>query len=204
VQLTSTRAYVERVVFYLARLYVGQLEKGNPYTLLARTIGISLVDFVLFPDLEDLHTRYRLHDEAHRLELTDVLEMHIIELAKFRRDKPRGLKTPFERWLHALKFGDFYQDSGTSLPAELKEEEGIEMALEKMRQASASEQVREMIEFRRKAEHDEATRLESARLDGLEEGRTEALQEAARSLREAGVPDEAILKATGMRPEDLD
>ena len=57
-QLTSTRAYVERVVFYLARLYVGQLEKGNPYTLLARTIGISLVDFVLFPDLEDLHTRY--------------------------------------------------------------------------------------------------------------------------------------------------
>jgi len=37
------------------------------------------------------------------------------------------------------------------------------MALDEMRRASASQDVREMIEFRRKAEHDEASRLERAR-----------------------------------------
>jgi len=45
-----------------------------------------------------------------------------------------------------------------------------------------------------------------ARLDGLEqalqEGRA-AMREAAKQLRESGVSDEAIQKATGLGPEDL-
>ena len=65
------------------------------------------------------------------------------------------------------------------------------MALKAMREASARDQVREMIEFRRKAEHDEATRLEQARIEGREEGRQEGrqetLQEVARRLRASGV-----------------
>ena len=111
-----------------------------------------------------------------------------------------------------LKFGELYQEGGRNLPTELREEEGIEMAMEKLREASASERAREMIELRRKAEHDAATRLEDARLDGLEQGlqqglqqgRDDAMREAAKRLRDAGVSDEAIQKATGLGPEDLD
>lgn len=136
----------------------------------------------------------------------------IIELAKFCGDRPRELRTPFEKWLHVLKFGELYEDRGRSIPEVLREEEGIEMAVEKTRQPSASEQVREMIEFRRKAEHDEATRLESARLDGLEKGRQEGREEGerkaakalARKMREAGMDTETTQRITGVRPEDLD
>lgn len=224
VQLASQPAYVARAVFYLARLYTDQLEKGDPYSRLARTIGISLLDFVLIPELEDLHSRYRFYDEAHERELTDILEIHFIELAKFRGDKPRRLATPFEKWLHTLKFGEiFYGEEGTPIPEELREEEGIAMALEAMRQASASEQVREMIEFRRKAEHDEATRLEQARNEGLkqglergleqglerglerglEQGQRDALRSAARKMREAGMDAETIRMITGLGPDDI-
>ncbi len=61
--------------------------------------------------MEDLHSTYRLHDRRHDRELTDLLELHFLELVKFRRDKPHELRTPFEKWLHVLKFGDLYEAS---------------------------------------------------------------------------------------------
>jgi predicted transposase/invertase (TIGR01784 family) len=111
-----------------------------------------------------------------------------------------------------LKFSEMYESRGQALPVDLKEEEGIEMAVEAMRQASASEQVREMIEFRRKAEHDEATRLESARLEALEKGRQEGRQEGqqeaartmARRMRDAGLSADTIREVTGLDEKDLD
>ena len=201
VQLTPQPEYVARALLYLARLYVGQLEKGDPYSKLRRTIGISLTDFVLFPDEPDLHSRYRFHDATHGLELSDILEIHFIELPKFLGDEPKCLGTPFEIWLHVLKYGPFYEDDSVSVPAELQQEEGIEMALDAMRRASASQEVREMIEFRRKAEHDEASRLEHARNEGLEEGARRTLIATARRMREDGFDDETIHRVTGLSPD---
>ncbi|MBI4861011.1 MAG: Rpn family recombination-promoting nuclease/putative transposase [Candidatus Riflebacteria bacterium] len=106
VQVCDDPAYIQRALYYLARLFGGQLETGAEYELLAKTIGISLVDFNLFPDLEDLHSTYRFYDPVHRRELSDVLEIHFIELVKFNQDKPQTLRSPFEKWLHILKFGE--------------------------------------------------------------------------------------------------
>ncbi|MEW6284296.1 MAG: Rpn family recombination-promoting nuclease/putative transposase [Candidatus Eremiobacterota bacterium] len=232
VQVCRDPAYTERAVYYLARLFSGQLERGEPYSRIAKTIGISICDFALFSDLEDLHSIYRLYDWEHRRELTDVLELHFIELQKFRRDKPHELRTPFEKWLHVLKFGELYEEALGPIPEALTQEEGIEMALDSMRKACASDEVREMVEMRMKALRDEATRLEHAleeglkkgiekgiekglekglekgreegRKDGLEEGRRQALRETAQRMREAGLSLESITRATGLGAEDLE
>ncbi|MBI3926659.1 MAG: PD-(D/E)XK nuclease family transposase [Armatimonadetes bacterium] len=222
VQVSAQPAYMERAVYYLARLFSEQLEKGDPYTRIAKTIGISLLDFVLFSDLEDLHSTYRFYDTDHQRELTDILELHFIELAKFRRDKPHELRTPFEKWLHVLKFGELYESGLAPVPEALRQEEGIEMALESMRKACASDEVREMIELRMKAMRDEATRMEAAVQQGLEQGLEQGLQqglqqgleqgrregrralvETARRMRDAGMSIETILSMTGLRPEEL-
>ncbi len=116
VQVNSQPAYVERTVYYLARLFGSQLEPGAGYTAIARTVGISLLDFVLFRDIEALHSTYRLHDVEHDRPLTDVFELHFIELAKFRPDKPHGELTPFEKWLHVLKFGELYESAQVPEP----------------------------------------------------------------------------------------
>ena len=80
------------------------------------------------------------------------------------------------------------------------------MALDEMRRASASQEVREMIEFRRKAEHDEASRLERARNEGLEKGREEGARRTliatARRMREDGLDDETIHRVTGLSPDE--
>ncbi|MBI5251864.1 MAG: Rpn family recombination-promoting nuclease/putative transposase, partial [Desulfomonile tiedjei] len=199
VQVTDEPSYVERAVFYLARLFGGQLEQGEHYTCLAKTIGISLVDFELFPDMEDLHSTYRFHDAAHHRDLTDILEMHFVELPKFTKDKPHVLRTPFEKWLHVLKFGELYESGLRSLPEALRNEEGIEMALDAMKQAWCKDEVREMIEFRKKALWDEASRLERSRREGKAEGKAEV----ACRMRNLGFDLDSIVIATGLRKDEI-
>lgn len=190
-QVGDELAYVPRVLYYLTRLFAGQAAPGDYYGDLGKTIGISLLDFRLFNDRTDLHSTYRLYDESHGHRLTDLLEVHFIELVKFRQDKPHSLQTPFERWLHILKFGEIYESGSEPLPPELAQEEGIEMAMDRMRTAWANDDLREWIEFRDKARMDEKNRLEYARrtglAEGLEKGREEGREEGREKGREEGL-----------------
>ncbi len=86
--------------------------------------------------------------------LSDVLELHYVELRKFKPSKPSELRTRFERWLYFLKFADLFGPEDQTLPENLAQEKGIAMALESMRRAYAKDPVREMIEAREKAEAD--------------------------------------------------
>ncbi len=216
VQLREETYYVERPLYYLAKLYSDQLESGKEYDKLRRTVAISTLDFPLFPDLPELHTRFRFCDPAHGLELSDILEIHYLELTKFRRDQP--LVTPLEKWLHLLKFAELYGLGLEELPGPIQAEEEMVMALDAMNGAYASDEVRYLIEGRLKAERDEKWRLrnaiERAVEKGLAQGRSEGRAEAealsreaeamsrekiARKLLEQGLDPESIYEATGVR-----
>ncbi len=137
-------------------------------------------------------------------------------LSNYFRSSSPTVATLLEKWLHVPKFGELYERGVAIVPEALAQEEGIEMALDAMRKASASEQVRELIEMREKASHDWATSMEDAEQKGVEKGRQEGRQEGrlegrleervelARRMRQAGVPLEMLLKVTGLRPEDVD
>ena len=80
-----------------------------------------------------------------------------------------------------------------------------------MKRAYASDDVREMIECRRKAENDERTRLGRAvrqslaqgRAEGKAEGKVEGLREAARKLLDSGMDRETVLRTLGL-PADFE
>jgi predicted transposase/invertase (TIGR01784 family) len=199
VQLAPKAGYIGRVIYYLAKLYSGQLEPGESFTRLAKTIGISILDFTLFENTCDLHNIYRLLNTQSHHELTDILELHFIELVKFDRYKPHELRTPFEKWLYLLKFGDLYGNMLEPIPQELKEEEGIVMAIDAYRKASSDNYVRQLIELREKAAHDAATDREEAR----EKGRAEGHADVARRMKELGFDTTAIMRATGLSEEEI-
>ena len=81
------------------------------------------------------------------------------------------------------------------------------MAFRTKRSASASEQVRNIMEARHRAMCDAATELEEARLvgreRGLEEGRLLALRETVQKLVDSGMALAEALRITGLRPEEL-
>lgn len=208
VQVNRDRDYINRSLYYLARLFSDQLSRGDGYDEVCKTVGISILDFPLFPEQPDHHSTFRFYDQIHQRELSDILEIHYLELTKFKRNQPQELRTRFERWLHILKFGELYRDEDTPIPDVLLQDEEVTMAIKAYRQVSASEEVREMLEFRMKAERDEATRLSRARKDGREEGREEGRLrgrlEAGRKMLAAGVDIQTVCGALEFTPEQLE
>ncbi len=195
VQLKPAKDYINRTVYYLSKLFGDQLEAGGRYQDLATTIGISITDFQMFDYTPDLHNTFRLMNVKNGEILTDKLELHYIELIKYDKDKPYKEMTKFEKWLYLLKFSELYQDRLAPIPEALKTEEEIVMAIEAYRHAVADNYVKELIDFRRKASIDEASRIE------------EVLQankiEAARKLLEHGVDIKIIAESIGISEDKI-
>ena len=80
VQLRPQQFWVKRNLFYLAHLYADELWTGENYDKLKKCITISILDFSLVKGRE-YHTVYTLKDR-NGVELTDLFEVHIIELGK--------------------------------------------------------------------------------------------------------------------------
>ena len=187
--------YLKRSIYYISRFYSEQMQRGDSYQDLLKTVSISLVDFNLLPDTEAVHSTFLLREKNSGYLLSDVLELHYVELRKFKPAKPQELRTRFERWLYFLKFADLYGPEDIVLPHNLQQEEGIVMALESMRRAYAKDPIRELIEAREKAERDDLNRLYTAKLDGK--------LEVARNLLAAGLDRETVLRAAGLNESDL-
>jgi len=151
-----------------------------------------------------LHTMCRHVIIQSGRELTDLKELHFVELPKYTEEKPRERMTKFEKWLYVLKFGELYKDDPASLPEELKKEEGIVMAVEKMHEAEGIPVVRELMEARQKALHDEATWRAEARRKDMAEGRLEEKREMARRMRERGKDVAEICELTELSEEEIE
>lgn len=173
--------YKKRTLFYIAKFYCEQLQKGQSYSSLKRTVSISILDFNLFPNTEELHSKFVMWDRQQDFALCDDLELHYLELKKFSPNKPEQLRTRFEKWLYLLKFADLYDTN--ELPTILAEEEGMTMAIDSMRKAYARDEIRELIFAQEKAERDEISRLEYAKIQGREEGREEGRKEGREEER---------------------
>lgn len=195
-QVAPDKSYLQRIMYYLDRLFTEQLKEGVPYEKLCKAISISILDFIFFEEEGDLHNIYRFLNIKSKRELTDLKELQFIELPKFKKDKPKRDMSKFEKWLLALKFGEIYANDLENLPEELKEEEEIVMALHELVRASNDDMIREILEMRSKARHDEASRLYQAEMKGKED--------VAKNLLEMDMPIEKIVKATGISVEEIE
>jgi predicted transposase/invertase (TIGR01784 family) len=194
-QVAPDKSYLQRIMYYLDRLFTEQLKQGDPYEKLCKAISISILDFIFFEEEGELHNIYRFLNVKSKRELTDLKELQFIELPKFKKDKPKRDMSKFEKWLLALKFGEIYASDLENLPEELKEEEEIVMALHELVRASNDDMIREILEMRSKARHDEASRLYQAKMEGKED--------VAKNLLEMDMPIEKIAKATGISVEEI-
>lgn len=79
-QVHPQKYWIKRNLFYLAKTYTDDLKIGQDYSKLRKCISISILDFQLI-DSVSYHTIYSLRDREGQ-ELTDLFELHIIELRK--------------------------------------------------------------------------------------------------------------------------
>ena len=150
-------------------MYVGQMSEGDDYTLLRPAISICVLDAVMFRAAAQIHSDFRLRSRDGQLDLTDGLQIHLLELPKYAvpSDKVESSPIPSKRGF-------------TSSVAQ------IEMTTEDIEQRfnspafTEAAQVLDMIqrtpeqrsqyELRLKAQRDERARLQQARAEGKAEG----------------------------------
>jgi predicted transposase/invertase (TIGR01784 family) len=200
VQINPPKSYINRALIYLSKLISEQFPGGHEYSNLPKTISISILDSgVLFKQNENIHNIFRYKNVKSNEELTDVIELHFIELDKFMKEKPFELSTRFERWLFLLKFGEIYKGGKEGLPQELKEEEGIPMAADAYQRIMSDEHFRLYLIERDMAKSDYATRLYEARQEGMQE----ANLENARKMLKDGLGLDMIKRYTGMSDDEI-
>ncbi|MBF0544852.1 MAG: Rpn family recombination-promoting nuclease/putative transposase [Candidatus Riflebacteria bacterium] len=211
VQVREFDAYIDRATYYLAKLYSSQLQAGEDYTALCKATGISILDFEVFPEFKTARSVYRLMDSENSHVLEDTIELHFIELPKLAEKLKNKPQTPFEKWLHLLKFGENYFNNEENIPIDLAEEEGIKLTINQFCLVNSNEHFRAAIEAREKAIRDEATRLKTAvenafkngEEKGFKNGEEKTKIETAKNLLSMGVSIEIASEATGLSIEEI-
>ena len=101
IQLTEHPAFRERVIFYLSRLYSSQISSGEQYHVLRKTISLIILDYILTPQNHCTpDTGFKTRDND--IELTDVMEVHLIELPKLKEVIQQHKNNPEIAWLAFL------------------------------------------------------------------------------------------------------
>jgi predicted transposase/invertase (TIGR01784 family) len=204
IQLSNHRRLLERILFYWSRQYGSQLQSGEDYRQLRRTVSIFLLDFDLTKQRE-LHSVYQVLETERYEPLTDQLEIHLIELPKLSSDRGEREKTLWN-WLQFL-CGSRKED-WERLSTDDDELRKVMSTLESI---SKDREMWLLAESRKKWMHDQATfratGFEDGKDEGKAEGKVEGAQEKNRELAigmlNEGVHIEIITKLTGYSADEL-
>lgn len=102
IQLAPFPLWPERSVFYLAKMFTGEIKKGESYDMLQKCIHVGILDFFLFPEDEEFYSRFHLWEDDRRRMYTDKLEIHILELPKLKeREYPKTELLNWARFFNA-------------------------------------------------------------------------------------------------------
>ena len=198
VQLRDLGNMERRSLYYWSREFTKGLSAGQEYEETPNVIAINIVDYMFQFDIPDFHTTFHIWEDKYKdIKLTDALEIHFIEMVKFRSLEERDIQNdPLHRWL-------IYLDKGS--PQELIEEAikmdiGIQKADTKLRIISQDEETRRIYEMREKALSDWTSGVNHARREGKQEGKQEGrLEERQKILKmlKSGKSLEEIIKEYG-------
>jgi predicted transposase/invertase (TIGR01784 family) len=193
VQVNNEGDYPERAMFHWAREYSSALLAGQGYSMLPRTIIISIVNFELF-DCEDYCSEFRPLEVTRHTLLSDKMGFLFFELPKLpldvREDNMRLL------WLSLFR---------AETDEELEKIKAMEVpdmnqAINAYYTITASSEFQERERLYAKARHDEAQALYHAR----HEARREEKFELARNLLSCGDSVDKIITVTGLTHDEIE
>jgi predicted transposase/invertase (TIGR01784 family) len=165
VQLLNPYNFLHRTLFYWAKFYVEGVKSGDDYLMLKRTVAVNLLGFTMFNGHSNFQSTYKLYEDQSKRLLTDLVEIHFVEMRKFARLKP-DLHDPLHRWLLFLQ-----QDTPESLLKEAKAKDSlIEQTEDQLRLLGSDDEVRRLYEAREKHLMDETSRMRGSRNEGIEKG----------------------------------
>ncbi len=177
IQLVNQYNMDKRTLFYWSKMYTSQLNAGQRFNDLKKTITINIVDFN-FIELDNYHTSYHLREDNDvEYVLTDIIEIHFIELPKFRKKHDLDINNALERWL-----AFFEQPSEEVLDMLKNQDPAIGKAEKVLNWLSSDEETVRLYEMREMAIHDEVSRIEGAKEEGIQKGLEQGLKQGKKEI----------------------
>lgn len=193
IQVANEGDYPERVMLYWAREFSTALPAGQSYSMLPRTIIISIIDFDLF-DCTEYHSFFQPLETTRHTLLSDKMGFHFFELRKLPKEV--GEKDTLLLWLSLFKAEteeDLERIKGMGVPT-------MEQAVNAYYTITASPEFREVERLRERARHDEAQALHHAKQEGISERNIEI----AHNALQMRMPVTDIAKLTGLTHEEIE
>ncbi|CAB3389546.1 Rpn family recombination-promoting nuclease/putative transposase [Kyrpidia spormannii] len=168
-------------------------------------VTINVVDFT-YIETDRYHSTFHLREDTTGILLTDLAEIHFIELPKLR-ERSVGLERRLVRWMLFFTAKTKEQLEGLAMG-----DPAIKEALTTLEFLSQDEEARRLYEERMKGLQTYLADLEGARQEGREEGRKEGRKEGDREARRAlaknflgmGLTVEQVAKGTGLTRNEVE
>lgn len=201
VQLSDNKDIEKRILYYNGKTYSQQMLVGDKYKDLNQTISIAILDYKLKKtiNIKEAHTIWHIQEDNNNIKLTDVLEIHIIEIPKIREVKERQSNNALIDWITFLD-----NPNQKEVSEIMKTNKEIQEAMEKLEEISSDEELMRLVELRRKAILDENQAKYAARVVGREEGRKEEKIEVAKKLLKMNIELEKIIEITELTKEEVE
>ena len=226
IQNSWSGEFIPRTLFYWAKMYTDGFKEGEPYTHLTKCITINLVSEG-FKLNTQVHSVYRILEQKSRQLLTDLLEIHFLNLALASQKRiptePIEKEQKLIHWLQFINTDDQKERAMLATTSPI-----LQMLNEKIDVLSLSPVEKKLYESRMKLKSDIATisevqfksGLELGFAEGIEQGKAEgkslglaegeargsrqAKLETAKNLLHFGLSRENIAQATGLSPAEVD
>lgn len=210
IQLANRYDMEKRTLYYWSRIYSGQLTEGMGYKELAKTITINILNFRFVKPTERYHTTFHLFEDEEDFILTDVLEIHFMEIPKlivnWRRKAVNLHEDLLVRWLLLLEAGE-NEDIRRELEAIAMQDSTMKKAFEEWEDISRDPHAWAEYESRRKAILDDAAAVREAELRAQEaqkRGALEAAENIAKNLLLSGMDIETVSQHTGLSKKTVE
>lgn len=224
IQLNNNHDMMKRSLYYWGKLYTSQLQKGMSYSALRKTITINLLNFIMFLDHKEFHTKGTLWNTQQQKLLSDDIEIHIIEIPKlteqWHEEKVNPWKDPFARWLLLLSANEDEHLTKLLEDIAMNQDPILQKAIHKWERMSQDSSFRQAYDAREKVLMDEAAKFAHAETEGMkrgmekglekgiEQGRKEGVQQGKiqmiKSMYDLGIPLETIAKASELSVPEVE
>ena len=199
----------KRSPIYITKIYSDQLKEGDSYVKVKKVAVINILNFNYY-ERNSYHSVGRMKfekskenekvDMGYILEeqyVTDDLEMHFIELPKFRKKNP-DISSKLDQWLWLICGEE------EKIKMAKNENEKIKEAKSELEKLEMSAEDRELYELRLKAIRDEINIRESGFIDGKTAGEFQKSLEIAQNMLKENMSIEVISKLTGLSQEEIE
>lgn len=194
-QVKNYHNTVERSLFYGTGIYRENLDEGEDYIDIPTSISIWITDYNVFEE-GPFHEKARLRRDFENKVLTNKLQLHYIQLPKFRA-KCKRISSKLEEWLTFIE--------NENLEAiKMSNNENIKKAEAELEYLTGDEETRRLAYLREKAIRDEISAMNWAKKDGMQKGMEKTKKEHAKKMLAKNIDIDLIIEITGLTREEIE